>query len=385
MIDDDHNVSEEPDEPSADTSDAPSEDADGPSAPESPALTESADAAEPDADGELDTDAADADTEPHLSAADYAARRAARRSERRNEPRPPDERLIWFAVITGGVVVLAVFLYFFWPVMQARLDAVKQIDQAQALLGQAEGSIAQIDQAVTAQLSPEAAPAVRDTSAQILVARRELDQATKLIGEAMPRITEDEQKRAELLRTAIAARRTMIDGAPAILVASVKAVKAKMTADQAWSLDGRANTALGSAMSQYELKSASAVESATVAVVTIKDELAQARSLYSKAALAFPEAGFSRYVAAVDAKVQTASMLGSASKLWLAHNIAGAAAVWSGRTALDKKLQAASKAVPGEPGVATGQGFRKIAGASVDAYEKAKTQALNADKAIKTP
>lgn len=293
------------------------------------------------------------------------------------------DRRIWWSLSAGGATVLVVFMILIWPVMQGRLDAVKQIDQAQALLTQAKGTIAPIDKLVNAQLSPAAAPTVPSVSAETLVARRELGQADRLISTGMPHLTEDEQKRARLLQTAIAARRTMIDRAPAILVASTKAVQAKAIADQGWQLaNWNADTA---ALNNYDRHVASGVESASVAASVLKGRFAEARDLFSQAASAFPEAGLDRYAACADLKRRAMIALASASTLWLAHNLNAAGTAMSQCQALDDQAKAAFYKLPGAPGFATGQGFRTIAGASVDAYTKAKQQAAAADKALSAP
>jgi hypothetical protein len=301
------------------------------------------------------------------------------------EPDAHRERRTWLWLGAGGIVVLVVFMWLFWPVMQGRLDAVKQMDAAQVLLTQAEGSVGEVDKLVTVQLSPEAASAVPSVATQILVARRELDQAAKLVEDGAPHLTEDELKRADSLRAAIKARRIMIDRAPAILTASAKAVRAKSFGDRGWQLTKQASSAEVAAARLYELGTASNVESASVAIIRIKGQLGDARDLYSQAASAFPDAGFDRYIAYVGTRRAGVLLLDQAAHQWLSNDLPGAKATFALYEASVAKSSAAASALPYAPGTATGTAFRKVAGRAADAYAKAKKDAQAADKALSAP
>ena len=302
-------------------------------------------------------------------------RRALRQQEHR-------ERRIWTGLVFAGLVVLVAFLFAFWPVMAGRLDAAKKLDQAQALLDQAKGTVDSVNRTVTKQLSPEADAGVPDTAAQILVGRRELNQAVALIDSAMPHLTEDEQTRGGLIRAAAEARLAMLHRAPTILVASVKAVASKSLADRGWALTVSATAEETRAVQGYLLQTAPGVENASAAIARIKGSLTDAASLYSQAASAFPNAGFDRYVSYADKRVRAVSLLKQAAASWLSGNRAGAALSFAAYKAARAQADAAGKQLPYAPGAASGEGFRKVAGFAADAYAKAKKQALDADKAL---
>jgi hypothetical protein len=318
---------------------------------------------------------ADSAADSELDAAIAALTPAQRRSERR----------MWRLLILGGVVVLAAFLVGFWPVMQARLDAAGQLDQAVALLDQAAGTMAGIDKTVATQLSADAAPAVPSIAAETLVARRELNQASSLVDDAMPHLTDDEQHRAELARAAINARLTMIKNAPSILAASAKAVRAKTLGDRGWQLTMRANAAQANASHSYQLQTASAVETASAAMTVIRAELGDASELYSQATSAFPAAGFQSYAAYVSMRAVDAAQLQQAATVWLGGDVPLAKGVYSRYRTLAAKSAAAAKRLPYAPGTATGRAFRVVAGSAADAYAKAKRQALDSETALKSP
>ena len=323
---------------------------------------------EPEVDPELDAD-------PDLDAAIQALTPAERMRE----------RSVWLWLGLGGLIVLVLFLLVFWPVMQGRLNAGKQVDQAIALLRQAEGTTASVDKTVALQLSPDALPSAPNVAAEILVARRDLGQASRLLDDAMPHLTEEEQHRAALAKAAVQARLATIDNAPAILIASVKAVQAKTLGDRAWKLTLRASANEIEAAHAYELQTASAVETASVAIATIQGELGDARQLYSQAASAFPDAGFERYMSYVDARRSEVALLSQASMLWLGDSRAQAKKTFARYESSLAVSAAALALLPYAPGTATGTAFRKIAGSHADAYAKAKKQADEADKALETP
>jgi hypothetical protein len=319
----------------------------------------------------------DPDADPELDAAIAALARGQQLQRR--------ERRIWRWLILGGAIAFAAFLVGFLPVMQARLNAAKQLDQAVALLDQAAGTIATVDKTVTVQLSAEAVPTVPGVAAEILVARRELTEARRLLDDAMPHLTDDEQHRDELAQVAISARLTMIKNAPSILVASTKAVRAKALGDRGWQLTSRANAEQVSATRSYRLQTASAVETAAVAVSVIQGELGDASDLYSQAASAFPDAGFQSYIAYVGLRMADAAQLRGAATAWLGGDTSLARVVYSRYRALAAKSAVAAKQLPYAPGTATGKAFRVIAGSAADAYTKARQQAIDAEMALRSP
>jgi hypothetical protein len=308
-----------------------------------------------------------------------------RRSRRSRTRRPNRQPWMWPRVTIAGALVLVFLLLGLWPGMKGRMDAAEQLTQAEALLAQAQGTVAHIDKTVATQLSSQAEPSVPSVAAEILVARRELTTASKLIDEATPHLTSEEQHRASLLKTTAKARLVMIDTAPGILKASVKAVQAKTLGDRAWRLTRLSANAETRAAREYAAQSAAKVKSAEVAMDAVTGQLAEARRMYSQAASAFPEAGFERYSAYIDQRRRQAGQLKGAATQWLAGDREAAAGSFADYEASAAKTAKALAALPAAPGNATGTGFRKVAGRAADAYEKAKQDALRADKVLAGP
>jgi hypothetical protein len=201
----------------------------------------------------------------------------------------------------------------------------------------------------------------------------------------MPHLTEDEQKRGNLALDVLKARRTMIQTAPTILSASAKAVRAKAIADRGWASTQQASVAETRVVDGWKLQTASAIQTASATIPVIQSELTSARIYYSQATTAFPSAGFERYTAYVDLRRKAITQLGVATKLWLAGSVLQAKAAFALYKVADAKADAAFVKLPYAPGTATGQAFRALAGRAVDEYAKAKQQAADSDKALKTP
>ncbi|MDR3687729.1 MAG: hypothetical protein P4L93_12325 [Coriobacteriia bacterium] len=339
---------------------------------------ELAESGEPSDGGSADFEVASAAPDDGLTPRE---RRRLRQEQARRRKR---DRFVWIGMIAAGIVMLVGFLYLFWPVMAGRLNAVKQVDQAQALLERAKPNVDSIDKLVTAQLSASAAPGVPDTAPQILVTRRDLKQALALIDQAMPHLTEDEQTHATSVRAAAQARLDMLAHAPTILVASVKAVQAKTFVDRASAETSAATLAESAASHNFTLATASKVESASVALQRIRGQLGDARQLYAQAVAAFPGVGLERFTAYLDMRIQAAKLFSAATSVWLSGNKAGGSAQFA---AYQQQLAkaAASVASPPSAPAAPGQAFRKVAGSAADAYKNAKKQAADADKALSTP
>lgn len=274
-----------------------------------------------------------------------------------------------------AVAVLAtLILAAMQPNVRLRLDSARKLDTATAAVGRAAGTLEAVDRIVMEQLSPDAAPSVSDIRVERLVIRTEAQQATKLVDEAMPGLTEEQRRQAATVRSAAAAELAMINAAPTILAASTKAVRAKTFGDQAWRQVRLASRTETAAARDFEKHKAVNAESAFVSAGVEKKRLGEARKLYSRAASAFPDAGFGRYVSYVNAKSKGAVLLGDAASQWLDGNR------WSARETFQRYRKSAKKssamlaALPAAPGNATGTAFRRVAGSSTDAYLKARKQ-----------
>jgi hypothetical protein len=291
-------------------------------------------------------------------------------------------RRVWLMLWIGGGIVLILFLLAFWPVMRGRLDAAKQLDEAQALLKQARGSVSDVDRVVAQQLSADPSVATPDVSPQVLVARRELTQIDALVDDAMPHLTEDEQRRATLVRDAADARLAMLESAPTMLKTSARSATSLEPANAAWQEAQLANHSEASANAQYGKQTALGVRTSADLYARAAAQLKSGNSLYSQAASAFPEAGYIRYADQGNLRINALRLATASTASWLAGNRALAKAQHAQYVAQSAKAEAAAKALPAPPGRAGGDAFEQIAGRSRQAYEAARAKAVAADEAL---
>ncbi len=293
------------------------------------------------------------------------------------------DRRIWLLLSLAGGVVVVLFLVGFWPVMQGRLDAANQLAQAITLLTQAKGSVSDVDRIVAQQLSSEPSASMPDVSPQVLVARRELTQIDVLIDDAMPHLTDDEQRRAKLVRQASDARLAMLDSMPTLLKASVRSARAMVPADAAWQQTQLADQAEASANAQYAKQTALGVRTSADLYGRASAQLKSASSLYSQAASAFPEAGYARYTDQSGLRVSALKLASMSTASWLSGNTALAKAQHEQYASQSAAAAAVAKALPSPPGRAGGDAFTNIAAASRQAYEAARAKVVAADEALK--
>ena len=294
------------------------------------------------------------------------------------------DRRTWLWLSAAGAVVLVLFMIGFWPVMAGRLNAAKQLDEAAVLIGKASGTVDGIGKVIADQLSPQPSKQIRDVSAESLVARRELKQVLSLLDDAMPHLTEDEQRRGELIRTAAEARLTMLDSAPIILKTSVRAVSAKELADTAAAQVRFADQSEKRANTLYSKKTALGVSTANDLYGRASASLTLARAGYSQATTAFPEADFAGYQSYLDMRRDALKTAQLSASVWLGGDLAGGRLLHNAYLSQNKQAAAALAKLPSAPDRVVGDAFKRIAGRSRDAYEKARTQADNAEKALKS-
>jgi len=324
------------------------------------------------------------DEEPTAASEDSVSEQLADTESRQQAAGEARDRRTWLWLSAAGAAVLVLFLLAFWPVMAGRLAAAKQLDEAATLLGKASGTVGGIDKLVTDQLSAEPSKQIRDISAESLVARRELKQAQSLLNDAMPHLTEDEQRRGELIRSAAEARLKMLDSAPLILKTSTRAAAAKEFVDSAVAQFKLADQSEKRANALYKQQTALGVRSASDLYALASGSLKIAQSTYSQAATAFPGVDFAGYQSYLDMRRGALKTALLSASVWLDGDVPGGQLLHDAYVAQNKQAVAAAEKLPSAPSRAVGDAFKRVAGRSRDIYEKARTQADNAEKALKS-
>ena len=296
---------------------------------------------------------------------------------------PRRNRTVWITLITLGAVVLAVASVSAWRVMGGRLEAARQLDRATLMVERADNTVIAFDEVVRAEVSPSTAIKARQVEPRIESARKELEASLKLIDSAMPRLTDDERRRAMLLKTAAAARIEMLDSAPAILSANIKASDATPLASGAWTSTLAAAKMTERAVAEYNKLTKSGVQASATFNAQAEQAFTESRDLFSRAATAFPEAGLERYVAYLDQKLKQVALSRQSDAAWMAGDISQTNRLIAAYNVEDAKSVALVKELPVTPSVAIADAYKQLADPATAAYFEGRRKAADADKALK--
>lgn len=260
-----------------------------------------------------------------------------------------------------------------------RFAGARDLDQAQELLKAADAVVLDVDQVVRAEANAEIAASARALGSRIPIAKSDLEAASRLVEGAMDSITEDEQRRALLLKSAAAARLEMLGPAQIILAGTAKAGDALEPSRLGWELLVAAEKLADDSVKQYNRLTKQSVAASSKLASQAEAELSKARSHFSEAATAFPEARFDRYLEYIDAKVILLSLSRQSNTLWLAGKLAEANAAIARYNTQDTTAVALAAALPESPGKAIADAYEGIAGTATKEYFSARESATKAD------
>ena len=144
--------------------------------------------------------------------------------QRRRTPSDQDhsERRIWWTIFAVCVAAFIGILVLGRPLVEGRLSAARNLDEAVMLIAGTKEPLAQIDEAVRraamASRPPSSAPDAA-ALASVSATRANLEKAETLSTTGYDRLTEDEQERATLIEATATARLAVLAAAEAILSA----------------------------------------------------------------------------------------------------------------------------------------------------------------------
>lgn len=314
-----------------------------------------------------------------------------RATERPETPRPrrargagrDRSRTIWIAVAAVGIAALVVFGFVGWGVFQDRLEAARNLDEARALIEDADAVVVAVDRVVREEVTPALASEARAADDRIPGATESLKEAASLIGRGDSKRTKDERELAALLRTAAEARIDMLAQAPAILALTTKAAGALDPAVEGWEAVLAADKLSDQAVVAYNKLTKAGVQESSKLNKQAADKLEVARSAFSKAEAAFPEAPFESYLAYVDTRIRLNKLSQQSDQAWLKGDVAGANSVANQYNVLDKQAVDEAKKLPPSPEQAVATAYENAAGSATDAYYAARDAATQADQQLR--
>lgn len=293
------------------------------------------------------------------------------------------ERRIWIGVAIGCVVALGLFAWLGSFMVSKRMEAARGVDRAASLIQKADATVLAIDEVVRSEVSADIAEKAKSLSSKLGATKGQLDDAVAQIDAAMPRLTDDEQKRARLLRDAAKARLEMLAVAGDILDANVKAGTALPKAGDAWQRTIAGDEYSDAAVKSYNLLTKDGVTKSASQNVLAETEFRAAKDLMSQAASAFPEADFSAYVGYIDQRLAAVAISKQSDAAWLAGDAAKANALIASYNAADAKAVELAKGLASSPTVVVADAYKALADAKTTEYYTARQKATDADAAIK--
>lgn len=284
----------------------------------------------------------DRDTHP----SEVVTTRSARRPTEPQRGRTLTRVLIALAVFTAFGALAA--YGFQWVSANERIsDARKDVESAARLLDVAEEDLLVVDGVVQADVSSEIA--TRATEAVVLASEvaTELADAIVMIERGMPDLPEADRPLAQALLDSAEARATMMEEAPAILEAGVKAAHAITHADQALEELKVAEDLSAQASAEFNKHTQVGVRASSDASAKAEQRLGAARSQLASATVEFPTVDYTAFTAYIDAKIALVGMSKEIDQLWLAGKIAESNTKLSAYNARDAEVVAMAKALPG--------------------------------------
>jgi hypothetical protein len=149
----------------------------------------------------------------------------------------PDEdhsdRRIWWTIVGIGFVLFIGVVLLGRPLVEGRLTAARKLDRAAALIASTADGLTAIDRVVRSSSAGAAAASDSDVFGIITETRVSAREAAVLSESGFKWLTEDEQKRATLVKAAAIARVASLDAAAAVLSASEEGTAAASAKERA--------------------------------------------------------------------------------------------------------------------------------------------------------
>jgi hypothetical protein len=293
------------------------------------------------------------------------------------------DRRIWWALVAAGVVGMLLVMWFGRPLLTGRLDAARKLDQATAILVTSNPAMASVDTAVKAQVLTQEAASSADVSSTIISTQRQFKEAVRMIDDGYPHLTEDEQRRANLVKASLQNRIVMLDAAPTILEANAAAAAAKPLAEDAWTRALEADRSARAAVVEYNKLTKVSAANATGLNAKAEVGFAAAADLFARASAAFPKANLGVYVTYIEQRRKQLALSRQSDSALAAGNNAQANGIIASYNAEDAKSLALSKQLPASPTKVIVEAYEAATEAARAKYDSARIKAEESDQALK--
>ncbi len=332
-------------------------------------------------------DASRPETEPEPSGAGGAPPVAPPAPPQTGAPAPGEGRKgLTAAIVVIAIVAIAALGIAGWMYYQTTATqraAVEQLEEATAFVESADVVVLELDEIVRAEISSEMTTQVAGVAERVPGAIDELEQAIVLIDDSIEDLPDDEIAYARALKDSASARLDMLAQADPILEANAKAAAALGPANEGWALVLEANELSRQSVVEYNKLTQDSVKKSAELTRQSNVAITEARSLFSEAATAFPEAELQPYIVHCEAKLAALLISKQADEAFLGGRPAEANTLSDKFNAAERELAAKAAELPPSPAIPIAAAYESLARESTELYFQARTQATEADARLR--
>ena len=260
-------------------------------------------------------------------------------------PRKPVSLLGWTLSVLA-VIALVASGWYAWSAYDRVRRSESELARAAALLEEAEEDLLLVDDAVQVEIGATVASSTVEAVDLATSVRDDAQEASEIIDEVLDILPEDRVAYAEALKDSADARVEMMDLAPEILEADIRAATAIQYADQAVAEIKASEDLSAQAVAEFNKHTADGVRASDALSVQAEGKLQAAQSLIASATASFPGADFSAFTGYVEAKISLIALAKEIDAVWLAGDIAGSNAKLDTYNQRDAEVVAMAQALP---------------------------------------
>lgn len=300
------------------------------------------------------------------------------RRERRRARRPWG---VW--VIVGAVVLTAAGAGAFVGLrgLAARADALTKLQRGLELLREADPAVVRMDEVIGGDISSGTVAAAVEAEAGLASARRQLEEAARLLAAARGGVPAGDRELAEAARLAANARASLLKKGAPLLAVNTKAALALKPASESWQMMLDSQRLADGAVAQYNLHTEAGVRKSDTLAAQATEKLKAARALMSEAASAFPEAGLGVHLAYADSELAALAKAKAVNAAWLKGDKVKANELLREFNRLESKASGLGRKLEA-PSAAISKAYDLLVIDLLPAYSEARTAATAADEAL---
>ncbi len=291
---------------------------------------------------------------------------------------PTRPRRRWVATVVLGAIVVAALAYGAWYAyreVERSRDIEARFTAARDRLAALEADLLLVDAAVQEGLSSASETATADALDRAGVVAEGAREVSATIAGLMSDLPDEQVPLANALKASAAARAEMMDEAPLVLETDLKAAAAIVAADAALAEIKAADESIAKASTEFNRHVKAGVEASTAHSSQAELHLNAAKSAFTTATAAFPEADFSSFVGYVDAKLALVAEAKAIDALWLAGKLAESNTRLDAYNTKEAAIVEMAKALPESVRDPIADAYESVTSGAIARYYEARERA----------